>query len=107
VARGAHMSYQNKFPILARQVLVSGLDDGIVEDVGLGAEHGVCVSPVGDGMEDRQGRNCGLGVTQEGRGGQRAPRGTVVRVGFGRCERCERCGGLEAWSSPRCCGCLT
>jgi hypothetical protein len=55
VAASAHISYQNKFPILARQVLVGGLDDGIVEDVGLGAEHGVCVSPVGDGMV-RQGR---------------------------------------------------
>jgi hypothetical protein len=38
------MSYQNKFPILARQVLVGGLDDGIVEDVGLGAEHGLRVT---------------------------------------------------------------
>jgi hypothetical protein len=63
VAASAHISYQNKFPILARQVLVGGLDDGIVEDVGLGTEHGVCVSPVGGGME-RQGAR---GVRGQGR----------------------------------------
>jgi hypothetical protein len=69
------LSYQNEFPILARQVLVSGLDDGIVEDVGLGAEHDVCVSPVWDGKGDRQGRNCGLGVTREGREGTKGAEG--------------------------------
>jgi hypothetical protein len=68
-AGDAHVSYQNKLPIFTRQVLVGGLDDGIVEDVGLGAEHGVCVSPVGDGTEVSQRRNCGLEETeQEGRG---------------------------------------
>jgi hypothetical protein len=47
-AGNKHVSYENKFPIFARQVLVGGFDDSIVEDVRLGAEHGVCVSP-GDG----------------------------------------------------------